>query len=237
MIATMPASTQLIHAMVQVGNLPKPTTHAERDDLSTFKLGLAVADAWNVSNYLGIIIGSGRRYTGSTYTYHNMHVAWWIDPDDVHYVTVSKQSNIDFMKLGAKLEEIRGVRYLIVLEGKPHEKPLLELLEQNKLLGLQEELENPEGRVRVKEEVVADNESVSDDNTSVTSRRLSDFEEEMSVYLHCQFLHNLTHFKNLPDNTPSVQNAKYLPLLHAPASLYPDTVSYTHLTLPTNREV
>ena len=57
MTASLPESTQLIHAMIQVGHSPKPTAHAERDGLSTFKLGLAVAEAWNISNYQGIILG------------------------------------------------------------------------------------------------------------------------------------------------------------------------------------
>ena len=98
-----------------------------------------------------------------------MHVAWWIDPDDVHYSTVSKQSNIDFLKLGVKFEDIRGLRYLIVLEGKPDDKPLLEILEQNKALGRQEELVNPEGRVRVKEEAEVPEPAQEDDCLLYTS--------------------------------------------------------------------
>jgi hypothetical protein len=91
------------------------------------------------------------------------------------------------------------------------------MLEQNKALGLQEELQIPEGRVRIPEIAVQDvDKDVKDDTASVTSRNLSDFEEDdYAAVLRCEHLSQLTHFKTLPDNVFDCSSA-YLPLFQAP---------------------
>ena len=123
--AALVPSTQLVHAITQVGNSPKPTLHAERDGLSTFKLGLAVAEAWNIMNYQGIIVGSGRRHTGTSYAYQSLHTAWWIDPDDIHFSSSGRADSVDLMKIGVPIDNIHAVRYIVTLEGKPDDRPLL----------------------------------------------------------------------------------------------------------------
>ncbi len=175
------------------------------------KLGLAVAEAWNIMNNHRIIVGSGRRHTGTSYAYQSLHTAWWIDPDDIHFSSSGRADSVDLMKIGVPIDNIHAVRYIVILEGKPDDRPLLELLEQSKALGLQEELQIPEGRVRLQTEEQQFEQQ--DDNESVSSRRLSDFESDVFAMLHCQRLKDLTNCKHLPEDKPLENFSKHLPLL------------------------
>ena len=85
------------------------------------------------------------------------------------------------------------------------------MLEQSKALGLQEELQIPEGRVRLQAEEQQFEQQ--DDNESVSSRRLSDFESDVFAMLHCQRLKDLTNCKHLPEDKPLENFSKHLPLL------------------------
>ena len=204
MASSLTLSTQIIHAIVQVKNSPKPSFSAKSDDLSTYRLGAAVAKSWGVENYLGVLLGSGRRWLGTAYNFKCLHLAWWIEPDNVNYVTLPEKQNVDLTTLGINSSAIHKVKYIVILEGKSDSLTLADLVKNSEALGLQEESPLQEGRVRVTPE--ENNESLAQDrldNESVTSRNLSDFEEEAFIVRHCQHLHSLISFDNLPTQEAS----------------------------------
>ena len=190
--AQLERGTQLVHSSAQ-GSL---TSHALRDGGVTLKLGLSLANHLKVPHFSGVLLGSGRRYAGVTYHYAQMHCFYWsAETQHISRLTAPGSQLLDFSKYGIDLKDIAKLQYIVLLEGKG-EGSLLEILD--KTAAQEEEPIVPNAdRVRIPITTPAD------DNSSVSSRRLSDFEEEQEVFHaqnRCSYVSNLVR-GTLPRST------------------------------------
>ena len=142
--ALMPLNTTIVHGLYTKDNVVLPSAAAARDSGVLFSLGKDAAHARGISNYIGVVLIAGKRFTMQS-TAKAYHCYWWTGDATtatLHEAIVTHQ--VDFISLGVKLVELSQLRAVVFLEGEaPSGPPLHELLRFAEL-----EPPSSEGRVR-----------------------------------------------------------------------------------------
>lgn len=142
--AGLVAGSSQVHAIDTKGQW---SNDARRDEKVIFGVGKRLALENGISNYSGVILSAGRRFTQSFPDIAAFHCIAWKDPHFMRLLTIPGKSGIDWINQGIiDVADLHLLRAIIILESENEIIPLNDMLERSDRA--EEHADDSVGRVR-----------------------------------------------------------------------------------------
>jgi hypothetical protein len=151
-VSAMPSGTVQNHSVETRRGELFTSRDAQRDLRAIFAVGHNFAKVLGITNYSGVLLSHGRRHLPVLPGIHQVIVVYWTnDPAASRQFTLEGTSNVDFIRQGISVAELKDLKCICILESPPEQQNILQRL----LSAVPEELNvhpndqhKEEGRVR-----------------------------------------------------------------------------------------